>query len=81
MEIIKIDNLDTLSINNLLNIKSNLTQKEKNEVTNYLIQEGIIEDFESYIVIHHRKLRDLIDEQIIANKFYDYFASWHFCHW
>jgi hypothetical protein len=51
-------------------------------VINYLMSYGVIEKTnENNVFIYNKRLRDVIDEQLIVNKVYNYLSGWHFAHW
>jgi len=53
-----------------------------NDLISYLLTGNILEKInEDEVYLYAKRLRDLIDEQIITNKFYDYLQYFHMCHW
>lgn len=50
-------------------------------ILKYLIELNILEHVNDELYLYKKKLRDLLDEQKIINKFFQYFYSFHFCHW
>ena len=53
---------------------------EFKKIVNYLIDNNIIENMigKKSVYIYHKKLRDLIDDQEIARKWFTYYNIFHF---
>ena len=80
VKLIEVKNEDSLSLEKLI-IFLDDDMKRSMKIVKYLISVSIIEDMNDKIYIHHKLLRDLIDEQKPINIVYLYLNSWHLCHW
>lgn len=52
------------------------------DLLEYLLANNIIEKVgDDEVYVYNKRLRDLIDEQVVTNKFYEYLQYFHMCHW